>query len=259
MGAEVPADAIDGIADTFGSQARHLLGERLAGSEEDGIGAEAAQFLDLFSPADDVEGAEAVELAEADDHFADFAGGGGLEEPFSRRHLEDIADHRQGGRGVDEEGGGLLVGPIIGNGEDLASGGDGVFGPGAEARSEDGDATSAAEAGQPAAAVRFDQADALKAGHRGESRLQAVAPGNVHQVRGVDRGGEHADEHFPALQGGHGDILLQAEDLTRLTGLFKDQALHAQCSSCRSKGASGHRGPRRERHGGTVPFAILRA
>ena len=45
---------------------------------------------------------------------------------------------------------------------------------------------------------RLDDADALEAGRRGEARLQAVLARDVHEVRRVDRAGEHPHQHLAA-------------------------------------------------------------
>ena len=68
-------------------------------------------------------------LAEPNDHTAQGTAGGGLQNPGAARDLEDALGHDEGRRGIDEEGGDLLVGEIVGDRHDLAGGDDDLFLP----------------------------------------------------------------------------------------------------------------------------------
>ena len=99
-----------------------LFVDRPVGGGDYGVAAEFFQFSDGLAAANDIERSEAVMDAELDDHSSEVRAGGGLEQPLSPGHGEDVADDREHGGRVNEEGSDLLVGDVGGNRAGLRAG-----------------------------------------------------------------------------------------------------------------------------------------
>ncbi len=116
LGGGLAADGVDGEfhAATRGDLP-DLFVDRAVGRGDHGVAAELFELLYGLAAANDVECFESVMVAELDDHPSEVRAGGGLEQPLTPGHGEDVANDREHGGGVDEEGGDLVVGDIGGN------------------------------------------------------------------------------------------------------------------------------------------------
>src|SRR5207253_4328030 len=86
------------------------------------VGTDLLQLGGELLAAHDVDGAKAEMFAELDDHPAQSAASAGLQEPAAARDLQDALGHDDRGGGIDKKGGDLIIGNIIGYGDDVARG-----------------------------------------------------------------------------------------------------------------------------------------
>src|SRR5439155_20340743 len=81
--AGLAADRIDREAHAVADGLLHLFTQWAIAVEENAIGAEILQFLDLLAAADNVDRAKALRLRQSNDHFAQGTPRRGLQEPLA--------------------------------------------------------------------------------------------------------------------------------------------------------------------------------
>jgi hypothetical protein len=102
--------AIERIAHTaVGGDRRHPRDQVLAAGVDHFVGTQRTQFLGNLRPAHQVDGPEALPLAEPDDHARQLRRTARLQQPGAGRNAQHMIHHCPGGERVDQKHRGLLV------------------------------------------------------------------------------------------------------------------------------------------------------